>query len=98
MYRAGIWDGKWTGKDEKTGKREIGARDGKMGRDSVPISRFLVHFPFFFKVYLYRAWTLWRSFSPTPLSQQQSYLSFVLVQVQELHVFVRPVELHHTGK
>jgi hypothetical protein len=49
MYRAGIWDGKWTGKDGKTGKREFGARDGKMGRDSVPISRFPVHFPFFFK-------------------------------------------------
>jgi hypothetical protein len=34
---------------EKMEKREFGARNGKMGRDSVPISRFPVHFPFFFK-------------------------------------------------
>jgi hypothetical protein len=49
MFRAGIWYGKWNGKDGKTGKREFGASDGKMGRDPVPISRFPVHFPFFFK-------------------------------------------------
>jgi hypothetical protein len=36
-------------KDGKTVKREFGARDGKMGRDMGPFSRFPVHFPFFFK-------------------------------------------------
>jgi hypothetical protein len=49
MYRAEIWDGKWTGKYGKTVKREFGARDGKMGRDMGQFSRFTVHFPFFFK-------------------------------------------------
>jgi hypothetical protein len=46
MFRAGILDGKWTGKEGKTVKRDFGSRDGKEGRDSVPISRFPVHFPF----------------------------------------------------
>jgi hypothetical protein len=49
MYRAGIWDGKWTGKDGKTGKRDLGSKDGKVGRDMGLFSRFPVHFPFFFK-------------------------------------------------
>jgi hypothetical protein len=49
MYCAEIWDGKWTGKDGKTLKKEFGARDGKMGRDMGLFSRFSVHFPFFFK-------------------------------------------------
>mgnify|MGYP000116982817 CR=1 FL=1 len=34
MYRAGIWDGKWTGKDGKTGKRDLGSKNGKVGRDT----------------------------------------------------------------
>jgi hypothetical protein len=47
MFRAGILNGKWTGKDGKTVKRDFGSRDGKERRDSVPISRPLpVHFPF----------------------------------------------------
>jgi hypothetical protein len=51
MYRSGIWDGKWTGKDGKTGKRDLGSKDGKVGRDIYyeaifPFSRPL---PFFFK-------------------------------------------------
>ncbi len=49
MYCAGIWDGKWTGKDEKTGKRDLGSKNGKVGRDMGLFSRFPVHFPFFFK-------------------------------------------------
>jgi protein gp37 len=49
MYRAGIWDGKWMGKDGKTGKRDVGSKDGKVGRDIGLFSRFPVHFPFFFK-------------------------------------------------
>jgi hypothetical protein len=49
MYRARIWDGKWTGKDGKTGKRDLGSKDGKVGRDMGLFSRFPVHFPFFFK-------------------------------------------------
>jgi hypothetical protein len=39
--------GFWTGNGrEKREKRDFGSRDGKEGRDSVPISRFPVHFPF----------------------------------------------------
>jgi hypothetical protein len=49
MYRAGIWDGKWKGKDGKTGKRDLGSKNGKVGRDMGLFSRFPVHFPFFFK-------------------------------------------------
>jgi hypothetical protein len=49
MFRAGIWDGKWTGKDGKTGKRDLGSKGGKVGRDMGPFSRFPVHFPFSFK-------------------------------------------------
>jgi hypothetical protein len=49
MYCAGIWDGKWTGKDEKTGKRDLGSKNGKVGRDMGLFSRFPVHFPVFFK-------------------------------------------------
>jgi hypothetical protein len=45
MYRAGIWDGK----DGKTGKRDLGSKDGKVGRDMGLFSRFPIHFPFFFK-------------------------------------------------
>jgi hypothetical protein len=54
MFRAGILDGKWTGKDGKTGRRELGSKDGKVARDWVPISRFPVHFPFSLRpVYIY---------------------------------------------
>jgi hypothetical protein len=49
MYCDGIWDGKWTGKDEKTGKRDLGSKNGKVGRDMGLFSHFPVHFPFFFK-------------------------------------------------
>jgi hypothetical protein len=49
MYCAGIWDGKWTGKDGKTGKRDLGSKDGKVGLDMGLFFRFPVHFPFFFK-------------------------------------------------
>jgi hypothetical protein len=54
MYRAGIWDGKWTGKDGKTGKRDLGSKYGKVGRD--------MGLPFFFKPVL-----LFVKYEPNPL-------------------------------
>jgi hypothetical protein len=49
MFRTGIWDEKWRGKEAKTGKPELGARNGKMGQDLGYFSRFPVHFRFFLK-------------------------------------------------
>jgi hypothetical protein len=43
--------GKGNGREKmkKTGKRDLGSKDGKVGRDMGLFSRFPVHFPFFFK-------------------------------------------------
>jgi hypothetical protein len=46
MFRAGILDGKWTGKDGKMGKGELGPIDGKVGRDFEPFSPFPLTYPF----------------------------------------------------
>ena len=47
MYRAGIWDGKWTGKMEKRENGIWGLKTGKWDGIWGYFSRSPVHFPFF---------------------------------------------------